>query len=52
MMELVDMPGMSPLGSISRLGTCHLKRVGGILGSQFVTQMKGYLNFRLVAFSV
>ena len=30
MMELVDMPGISPLGSISRLGTCHLKRVEGV----------------------
>ena len=29
MMELVDMPGRSILGSISRLWTCHLKRVGG-----------------------
>ena len=29
MMELVDMLGMSALGSISRFGTSNLKRVGG-----------------------
>ena len=37
-MELVDMPDMSPFGSISGFGTCHLKRVGGdfILGDRYV----------------
>ena len=49
-MELVDMPGRSPLGSVSRLGTCYLKRVRGGLGSRFVTQPKGNSNFRLVTF--
>ena len=42
--------GRSPLASVSRLGTCHLKRVGGVLGSRFVCQLKGYSNFRLVTF--
>ena len=30
MMELVDIPGRSSLVSVSKLGTCHLKRVGGV----------------------
>ena len=36
--NLVDMPGRSILGSISILGTCHLKRTEGVLGEHFVTQ--------------
>ena len=46
MMELVDMvPGMSPLGSISRLGTCHLKRVEGVFRVPFCDPTEGVLKF-------
>ena len=50
MLELVDMPGMSILGSISRLWTCRLKKVGGVLGAHFVTQSLGYSDFCLATF--
>ena len=49
-MELVDMPGMSSLGSISRLGTCHLKRSEGFLGADFVIQTQEYPHFCLMTF--
>ena len=45
MEQLVDMPGMSPLGSISRLGTWHLKRVGGGFRVPFCDPTEGVLKF-------
>ena len=45
MMELVDMPGMSPLGSVSRLGACHLKRVRGGFRVPFCDPTEGVLEF-------
>ena len=45
MMGLVDMPGRSPPGSISRLGTCHLKRVGGDFRVPFCVPTEGVFEF-------
>ena len=39
------MPGKSPLGRISRLGTCHLKRVGGGFRVPFFDPTEGVLEF-------
>ena len=48
MLELVDMPGRSILGSISRLWTCHLKWVRGGFRYPFRDPKLGVLNFCLV----
>ena len=45
MMELVDMPGRSILVSVSRLWTCHLKRVGGGFRVPFCDPTEGVLEF-------
>ena len=45
MMELVDMLGKSILGSISRLWTRHLKKVGGIFRVPFCDPTEGVLEF-------
>ena len=47
MMKLVDMPGMSPLGSISRLETCDLST--RVIGALSVLQNQGYAIFCMVA---
>ena len=39
------MPGMSPLVSISRLGTCHLKRLGEGFRVPFCDPSEGVLEF-------
>ena len=44
LVELVDMPGMSLLGSISRLGICHLKKAGGVFRDLFCDPTEGILN--------
>ena len=46
-MELLDLLllGMSPLDSISRLGTCHLKRVGGDFRVPFCDPTEGIHKF-------
>ena len=45
MMELVDMPGRTILVSVSRLWTCHLKRVGGGFRVPFCDPTEGVLKF-------
>ena len=44
MMELVDMPGRSILASVSRLWTCHLKRVGWVFRVPFCDPTEGVLE--------
>ena len=41
MMELVDMHGMSPLGSISKLGTRYLKSSEGVIGVLLCFKIRG-----------
>ena len=45
MLELVDIPGRFILDSISRLWTCHLKRVRGGFRVPFCDPTEGILNF-------
>ena len=52
MMELVDMPGKSILLSISRLLTCHLKRVRGVFRGPFCDPTEGVPKFWFDDFSV
>ena len=35
MMELIDMPGMSPICRICRLGTFNIKQAGGVFRGRF-----------------
>ena len=41
MVELVDMHGMSPLGSISKLGTRYLKSSEGVIGVLLCFKIRG-----------
>ena len=51
MMELGDMPGMSPIFRISRFGTSSIKRVIVILALN-VCQKRDYPKFALVTFLI